>query len=364
MGKRELVILAAFFAVGLAAWRIAAPASADPSRGFSLERIAGLWRAHGPSGLAHARVATEGRIAVSGAVTTVRVSGVVDVEVQGEARDDVAWTLVVDANATDDQAAGAAAAATRLQQDDLGDVLALSVKSSDDARQTGALTLRVPSGVGVRVESARRTIVAGTAGVRFENLVGDAEARAIAGLVDGAHRNGTLLVEGAGAVSLSLANSEAVLRGVRGATGIVARNGSTRLEQGTGPATIEVTNQNLTVIEPGGDVRISGSGGDVRVERPRAPIDIDLRRVGLTIDLDRAVPVTAFVVDARVSVSIDPAAPFALDMATEGGRIDAGAIGVAVAQRDGDDRLEHVIGNDARVAVRGERSSIVITPRK
>lgn len=364
MGKRELLIVVAFMAVGVLAFRLAAPASPEGGGGFSLERLASLWRRHGTLALEHAKVTTQGQMPVPAGLTTIRLSGLVSVDVRGEERGDLAWELSVEANGPDDAAARAAAAATVLQTDNLGEVMAMSVRAPGEARQAGTLVLRVPAGLGIRVESARRTAISGVATVRLENLVGDAEVRAISGAVHGAHRNGTLLVEQTGDVTLTLATSEATFRAVRGTLTIAARNGSTRIEQPLGVTSVEVNGQSLTVIDSGGEVHASGLGGEITIERPRASVEVDVRRMRVSLLLDRAVPTTVFTTEAGVELTLPSTLPIALDVASESGSIDATAIGLTTERNGDGSRLSHTFGNEARVAIRSQRSSIVIKSSK
>lgn len=365
MGKRELLIVAVFAAVGLAVFRLVAPASGEPRGGFSIGRMIDQWRTRHMSMPAHATVTTHGRLPVTAPLETIRLSGLAVVEVVGEARDDLAWELGVEANAADDGAARTIAEATTLRHDDLGGVMALSVRAPGAALQASTLTLRVPARLGIRVESARRTRITGTAGVRLENLVGDVEVSAIDGLVEGSHRNGRLTIDDVDGVLLTLVGSNALLRRVRGTTTINARGGATRLEGSRGPATVEINGQPLTIVESSGPIRAGGTGGEIVVERPRGSVDIDARRMHVGLTIDRAVPVTVFTTETRIDLAIDATLPVALDIVAEdGGTIDASAVGLIAEARDGTSRLAHEFGREARVAIRGRRGGIVITSGK
>ena len=193
MGKRELLIIAAFAVVGMAVYRLVAPPAPDSPPGFSLSRITEAWRNRNAPP-ARATVTTAGVLAAASNLTELRLSGLVTVNVLGETRDDVAWTLTVETNGQDEGAVQRTAEATSLRHDDLGDVLALSIRSTGEIRQSSTLDLKVPARLVVRVESARNTRIAGVSEVRLENLVGDTDVRRVAGSVSGAHRNGKLHV--------------------------------------------------------------------------------------------------------------------------------------------------------------------------
>jgi hypothetical protein len=363
MGKRELLIIAVFAVVGVALYGLVAPPAPANGPGFSLSRLTEAWRNRNVPP-ARATVTTAGVLPATAALGELRLAGLVTVNVLGENRDDVVWTLTVETNGQDEAAVRRAAESTTLRHDDLGDVLALSVRSVGDIRQSSTLDLKVPARLVVRVESARNTRIMGVAEVRLENLVGDTDVRRVAGLVSGAHRNGKLIVDDVGEVNLTLVSSEATILDVRGGTSLSVRNGETRVERGRGAMTVEMNSQALTVVEPFGDVRVSGVGGHVTLERPRAAVNVDARRTRVDLAIDRAFPATVFTTESEVSLTLAPGAPVALDIVSESGTIDAGAMSVPVDTVAQDQRLVHAFGNAARVAIRTQRSAVVITPGK
>lgn len=365
MGKRELLIIAAFAVLGVVAWRLTAPPAPPGGRSFSLDTLAEIWRDRNSPRLAgHAVVTTHGTIAVTAALVEVRLSSVFEVTVEGGERTDIAWSLDAEASGPTDEAARQTAERTRLQHDDLGTVVAMSVRGPEDAPRTSRLTLHVPSRLAVRVESARRTHISSVAGVRLENLVGDVDLTHIAGVIDGAHRNGQLSIDDSRDVTLALIGSTAVVRRPLGTVSITARNGSTRIEQPAGPVVAETTSQHLTIVESGGDVRVGGLGGEITIERPRSAIDIDARRTRVALRLDHAVASTVFSAEGGVTLTLDDVSLVSLDVISDRGKIDAQRVGLAPVDRDGRSHLLQPIDGAARVAIRGEGSSIVIVPGK
>jgi hypothetical protein len=365
MGKRELLIVAAFVVLGAAAWRLTAPPASPGGRSFSLDTLSEIWRnRNSPRPAGHAVATTNGTIEVAAALSELRLSSVSEVAVEGGDRTDIAWSLEAEARGPSDTAAREAAERIRLQHDDLGTVLALSVRGPDNTPLTSKLTLRVPSRLAVRVESARRTRLSSVAGVRLENLVGNADLKHIAGGIDGAHRNGELTIDDGRDVTLALIGSTAVIRRSLGAVSISARNGSTRIEQPAGAVVAEATNQHLTVVESLGDVRVGGVGGEITIERPRRAIDIDARRTRVTLLLDRAVPATVFSAEGGVMLTLADVSLVALDVIADVGKIDAQRVGLTPVDRDGRSHLTQAIDGAARVAIRGEASSIVIAAGK
>jgi hypothetical protein len=365
MGKRELLIIAAFFVLGAATWRLTAPPSPPGGRSFSLDTLSEIWRnRNSPRPAGHAVMTTHGTIEVTAALSEVRLSSVFEVIVEGGERTDIAWSLDAEARGPTDDAARQAAERIRLEHDDLGTVVAMWVRGPDDAPRTSTLTLQVPSRLAVRVESARRTRISSVAGVRLENLVGDADLKRITGGISGAHRNGQLSIDDVRDVTLALIGSTAVIRRPLGAVSLSARNGSTRIEQPAGAVVAEATNQDLTIVDSLGNVRVGGLGGEITIERPRAAIDVDARRTRVMLRLDRAVPATVFSAEGGVTLTLDDGPLVSLDVIADAGKIDAQRVGLTPVDRDGHSHLVQSIDGAARVAIRGERSNIVIAPGK
>jgi hypothetical protein len=146
------------------------------------------------------------------------------------------------------------------------------------------------------------------------------------------------------------------------ATGRTSRGRSKPKPAGAGVA--EATNQHLTIEESLGDVRVGGVGGEITIERPRRAIDVDARRTRVTLLLDRPVPATVFSAEGSVTLTLEDVSHISLDVIADAGKIDAQRVGLTPIDRDGRSHLVQAIDGAARVAVRGDASSIVIVPRK
>jgi hypothetical protein len=364
MGKRELLIAATFAVLAAIAYQVTAPPAQDTGRGHSLDTLAENWRNRNtPDRRGHATVTTTGRVSVPPAIAELRLADLTSVHVVGEDRGDIEWTLTVEASGPDNDSARRLGESTTVRHDDLGRVLSMAVRA-DGEGAAGALHLRVPSSLLLRIESARQTRVSGVAGVRLESLVGDVTLDGIAGAVDGAHRNGHLEINDAGTIELTLAGSDATLRRARGGVSLNARNGSTRIEATTGPTVVEVTGQDLTIADAGGTVRATAVGGAVTIERPGASVDVDARRARVGVLLSSAVTTTIFATEGHVTLAIPSALAVRLDVVSESGTIDASAVNRAAVVTDGDSVLTAGDDRAARVSIRAQRSSIVISPGK
>lgn len=364
MGRRELLIAAAFALAGIVAYLLTAgPAGGDRSN-RSLPALVERWREAGRQTAARGSIRHIGTAALTAEVSELRVSGFAELQIEAEDRRDVTWTLDAEATGPTTEAARATAGSVTVAADNLGDALSLTPNVPNGARATLALTLRVPARLAVRLENGRRVDVSGVASARLESLVGDVSLRAISGTITGTHRNGSLTISGAGGATLTLNNVRAVLSDLRGETAVTIRNGDCQISRPAGAVSIDGTNASMTVAQPAGPVRVNATGGAVRVTAPRDTVHVDARRAPVAIDADAPVSMSLMGVDASVTVSWSGTLPVALDLSSTDGTITAADFGLTAERRDNVTRLVHESESRDRVTVRTTRSPIVIAQRK
>jgi hypothetical protein len=299
-------------------------------------------------------------ISVPREVTELRLPSTTSLTLAGEARHDVAYELTVEAVGPDDGTALAAAREVTLRSDTIGNVLAL-LPARRAARATTSLMVRVPARLAVRLEGGRRAHIADVASVHLEGFVGDAQVGNVAGAITGSHRNGTLVIDGAETVELTLTGSRATLRGVGRAVRLTARGGEVQIHSPGGEVDLSTTDAEVALVRPHGRVRLTGTNGQAIVDRPMAEITIDGRRLGVAITLATAVPVTAMTAERTLELRLDGAVAIAIDAATsEGGTIDATAFDLTPETVERGERLRHRFGDGAAVALRNQRAAIVI----
>jgi hypothetical protein len=364
MGKRELLIAAGFLVAGVVAYFLTAEPAERPVLRHSLPAMVDEWRQNAAQSAARETVQTIGTRTLDRQVSEVRVSGFTRVHVIGEDRQDATWTLSAEASGPSAEAAREAARKTTVAEDRLGDSLLLSPKSPENSRQTSELTVRLPAGMAVRVESSRRVTVERAGRVRLEGLVGDVTLTSITGAITGSHRNGTLEITDAANVTLNLNGSKTTATGVSGELVLTARNGDIRLVRSTGSTSVDCNNVTLTIDEPAGPVRANVGTGALVITRPRGEVQADVRNARGDLSLDRAVPVTLVGQSATLAVALADALPISVDATITDGKIDASAIGLSPERVGNGAHLEHAFGTAARVTLRGTRGEIVITRRK
>ena len=363
MGKRELLIVIAFVATGVVAFELTAP-PAPEGRGFSFARFWQGARRGMRGNQAVASTTLSGQIPVGPTLTELRVGGANrGIHVVGEPRENIAYELHVEAAGPDQATALEAAKRASLKQDDLGSTLALTVTFQRETSEWGALLLRVPARLAVRVDSVGGVEISGVAAAALEQVVGTATIRSVAGTVTGSHRNGDLTIADVGAIDLMLTGSRARVTGVARNLALTSRAGRCEIDEAHGEIEIDQTGEETTVHGPSGPVHVSGTGGRIVIERPRQEVKVDCRRTEVDVALNTEAPLTLLTTDETLRLTLEGPPAITLDAAASDGTIRGEGIDLEVKASDGEQRCAAIFGNSktpARVTLRTTRGSIVI----
>jgi hypothetical protein len=367
MGKRELLIITAFVVIGVVAYQLGAEPPADGQRRFSLATLMDHFREETSGRRAHATVTTDGAIPLPSTVSETRISSVSRVTVRGEARNDIGYSLSVEANGPDEGTARQNAARTTLSQDTIGTVLALRANAPREGRQVVSLMVTVPTKLRVRVEATQggASLDASSLSDLQFDATGDVRLTWITGSITGSHRNGTLTIADSAGVDLSLQNTEATFERIRG-TRVTTRNGHSRISGATGAVEITTQNDEITLVQPAGPVRVTGSGGSLAIENPGDAVHVDTRRTTVEVKFARAVPLTILTTDEPLRLLLSEKPSFQLDaVATDGGTISAESLGVVPERINEETRARHTVNSGSvPVALRNRRGTIVISEAK
>jgi hypothetical protein len=367
MGKRELLIITAFVVMGLAAYQLSAGPSVDGRRRFSLATVMDHFRRETTGRRARATVTSSGTITAASTVSELRISSVARVTVRGAAREDIGYTLTVEAAGPDEAAARQTAERTTVTQDAVGTVLSLRANAPREERQVVSLAVDVPATLRVRVEATQggASIEASDVAEFHLDAVGDVRLTNISNAITGTHRNGTLVVADSVVNDLTLLNSEATFERPR-AMRLASRNGQVRVTDAAGPVEIAMQNDEVSLVRPGGLVRVNGSGGTLSIEAPESDVHVDARRMGVDVRLARAVPLTILTTEEPLRLLLDGLPPFTLDaIATDGGTISAEPLGVQPDRVNDEARVRHTVKTGSiPVALRNRRGAIVISEVK
>ena len=369
MGKRELLLIAIFVAIGAVAYQLTAP-PARPGQGFSFSRLFGNVRREIQSNQPIASTTSSGAIALTSAVTELRVTGVQrGVQILGEDRHNIEYELRVESSGPDEATATDYARRTVLKQDNLGTALALGVAYPRESSQWAALTLHVPSRLTVHLETGTGARAVHLAALELDRVGGITTAEDIAGSVTGSLSGSELTIAGAQSVNLTLATTRARLSRIAKGLTLSTSRGRCEVSESQGALTMDETNTELAITAHNGTIYVSGTGGRVTIDDPRQRVEVNVRNAPIAVTLRAAVDMTVFGTGERIRVLLDGPPAVAVDAVTSGGgRIDATDFGLATEAHDPeqDQHLAHAFGGGgaAHVTIRNSRGDIVIGKRK
>jgi hypothetical protein len=329
MGKRELVLIALFAAVGFVVYQVTAPPPPPGSQGVSL---GGLFQklkreVHGAREMAAAD--TQQSIAVDAAVRLVRINfpRSNDLTIVGSDRQDISVEMHVVARGFDQAEAKAAAAAAQITLDRAGDAVAIATvwpvpNQRSGSINQGTITINLPRRLLVRLEPhIGQLFIRDVAGVEAMGSRGETRVTGTAGHVLLTHSGGRLEVDGAASLRLTARNSNGTIKRVNGTTTLEVTGGELRVEEVIGPLDVEARNTELTLdaaklTKP--PFRFNGTGGRLRVQNLRTESRVDGRNVDIEVMLAAAAPVTIYTTGEDATVSAPPGG-YGLDaVATEG----------------------------------------------
>lgn len=369
MGKRELIIIAAFVLIGAVAYQFTAPAAKEGEEGFSFRKFFSEIKREVTSDSASARVTKSGTIALRADVKALRISteGSVPVTVVGEARSDIAYEMPVESTGPDEASALAYANKSALREDDLGAVLGLTTAFPVEGVQTAKLTLHVPEHLLVRVEGSRRVQVSRVASVDLRNITGETTVSNVP-VVTGTHRSGDLTVSEAATVDLTLVSSRAKIRDVTQSIQLNARNGECAILNSTATVAVTTANVELTIDHhQKGAIRVAGETGSVSLNSPAARLSIDARRMRVELKLEQALAedITVITSEEPLRVTISGDAALVIDAVANDAAVKVTDFDWAPVKNDRESRLSATLGNGgARAVLRNAGGDIVISRRK
>jgi hypothetical protein len=362
MGKRELVLIAVFVALGIGVYQFTAPPPPPGSEGFSVGGIFQKMKREVQGARESAKVDSTQSVPVDADVRELRVnvSRTSDITVTGEERTDIAAELHVTARGFDQAEARMAADAIKLKVERIGDavVVSLDVTAARNLpRNSGqgqvVLALKVPARMVLRMEPhSGRVITSGLAAAEIMGSRGETRITGYSGRVALTHTGGLLEIENVGSLKLNARNSRGTVKRIAGAITIDAIGGELTLGDIAGTLEMEARNtdvrlDDIKALKP--PARINSTGGDIQIAGLRTEARIDGRNSNIDVTLAAAAPVTIYNLGAiRVTA---PPNGYTLDAAATEGRITI---------EDGD--LKPTEGNDPRATgpVRGGGPTLTV----
>jgi len=330
MGKRELVLIAVFVVLGIGVYQLTAPPPAPGSEGFSLSSIFRNMKRGVQGARESATTDSQQTVPVDAAVKELRVniSRSSDVTVEGEDRTDVAAELHVTARGFDQGEARAAANATTLKIERVGDALVVALDSTaarNLPRNSGisqmVVVLKVPRRMALRMEPhSGRLVARQLAAAEIMGSRGETRLTGFAGRVVLTHSGGALEIADALSLKLNARNSRGTVKQVKGQMTVDAIGADLAITEIVGPLEIEARNTDLKIddtkdLRP--PLRVNSTGGEIRIEGLRTETRLDGRNTAMEVSLAAPASVTIYNLgEIRVT---PPPGGYTLDaMATEG----------------------------------------------
>jgi hypothetical protein len=293
MGKRELLLIAAFVIVGAIVYQATAPPPAPGERSFSPGQLIEDFRRHLRGNRASAEVVTTGAHPVDPTVTELFIATrPPEITITGEDRADISAELRVHSTGYDDAEAQSLAKETRLKLARDGVRMVASINYPTPGRQTATLVLRVPARLRVKMDpTSSPTRISRVAGVELTNSRGESSVKQIAGPVSGTFRGGELQIADADAVKLTTVGVDVRIDRVRGETTLNMRAGELKGSDLGGPIDLDTTGTDIDLDrldKATGMVRVNATAGSVSLKGLRTEGRIDVRGADVDVVIERA----------------------------------------------------------------------------
>jgi hypothetical protein len=367
MGKRELLIIVIFIAVGAVAYQVAAP-PAKGEGGFSFSKIFNEARREMRGNPGSGKFVHTASIPVSADLREVRLIGVTEgVKIAGDSKGDtIDYEFTVNSNGEDDAAALGYAKETKLERDDLGDALVLRAVYPKPASQRSTITMHVPARLAVRVESSMVVDISSVASVHLEAIRSTVTLSKVAGSVTGTQQDGDFTVDGAASVKLRLIRSKGTILKVAGGVTLDLRDTECRVNESGGALEVDETRSDLTVSSHKGRITVRGNDGAITIDRPTEETRVDVRRAEVELVVERPVATTIITSDESLRLVLVGTPSFSLDAAASSSEIQATEFDLKPEKSEEDARLSHQFGakSDVRITLRNTRGDIILRKRK
>jgi hypothetical protein len=367
MGKRELLLIAAFVIVGAVVYQLTAPPPAPGERSFSPGRIIESLRREIRGNRASAETTSTSVHPVDSGVSELRVLRGGELTITGENRADIGAQLWVQSNGYDEAEARQFVKESTLKIQPAGSRLIAEVKLPTGGRQRARLLLKVPARLRVSLDSVSGLKVTDVGEVELFNTRGEAQLRKVVGRVTGTHRGGSLLIADSGPLKLTTFGANVDVQRIRGEVILTTRSGDLKGTELTGPIEIDANGTDVVLdrLEKAtGILRINAASGSVAVKGLRTEGRIDVRGSKVDVILDRAVPLAIYS-DGRETVSLTPpAGGYTLDAVASYSEITVAEGAVPVVTNGQEQRATGAVkGGGPTIAIRTARGPITVRAR-
>ena len=366
MGKRELLLIFAFAAVGAVVYYATAPEAAPGQQGFSLAKIVEGLRREIRGNRSSAEVTSTTAIPLKPGITEVRFeTGNAPLTITGEDRGDLLCELQAWSSGYDETEAKKYATETALRTTEAGVSLVIGIKYPEPATQRATLVVRMPKSMAVRIQPSRSKLeIHDVASVELVEARGEARVSRISGRVTATHRGGALAIEAASAVKLNTRGSTVVLKDIKGEVTMQVQAGELRGQSLAGPVEIEsngtlITLDDLTTTRR--PIRVNAVSGSVTMTGVRTDTRIDGRDTRIDVTIDQPAPVAIYNEGEEPMNVTLPGGGFQLDALATDGRLTVPDGLAAVKTVENEQRGSATVGGGGpTLTLRAKRGNITI----
>jgi hypothetical protein len=372
MGKRELLLIAAFVMAGALVYHVTAPAPAPGERTFSAGQLFENFRRHLRGNRASADLTTTSTHAVDRTITELRIvagpgAPLPDLTITGEDRRDISAEFHVHSNGYDDAEAQRLAKATVLTLERDGVRMLAHLVYPREGRQTATLVMRVPSRLQVKLDpTGSQTRISRVADVDLTNSRGESEFKQIAGRLSGSYRGGELQVIDCGSVKLTTNGADVRLEQIRREVSLNMRGGELKAAEIGGPIDLDTNGTDIALEKldkMSGMIRINASGGSVSVKGLRSEGRIDVRGADVEAVIERAAPLAIYADGDSVEITPPPGG-YQLDAVASDGSITLPPDTIEVATSGQERRATGPVnGGGPTITLRNSHGSITVRTR-
>jgi hypothetical protein len=370
MGKRELVLLAAFVAIGVAVYHVTAPPPPPGSQGFSVAGLIRNMRRHMHGNRESASAQTQASLSIDASVRELRVSIMRGsaITITGESRDDIAADLTVTARGYDQSEARAAADASHVKISAAADAAVVSLDMPRNAFVPDVtLVIKVPKRLAVRFDSHfGRLVVADVASLDVGSSRGETRIARVGGRLSITQSVGDLEIVDAGTLKLNARNSHGMVRGIHGSVSVQAVGGELTMIDVAGPIEIDARNtelqlEKLASLKP--PLRVQATNGRLRISDLHTEARLDVTNTEVDVALDAAAPLTIYSTGETITVTPPPAG-YTLDATANEGRITVDDGDIKPSESDGEQHAQGAVrGGGPAITLRATRGDVVVRAR-
>jgi hypothetical protein len=372
MGKRELVLIALFAAIGIVVYQFTAP---PPPPGSEEVSVGGIFnrlkrQIHG----AQESVSADSKetLAIDGEIRLVRINlpRQNDLTIIGTDREDILVEMHVVARGYTQAEAKGAADMAKIKLERVSDAVAITAAWPMRTSQNpgfinqGTFTVSLPKRLQVRIEPHSGALeLRDVAGGEIMGSRGATRISNVTGHLALVHTGGKLELENLASLKFTGRNSVGSIRKVSGVTSLDLTNGELKFDDVTGPVDVEARNVEFSFDAAKmakGPFRFNANNGTARIDNLRTEARIDGRNTDINIGLAAAAPITVYSTGEDIIVTAPPGGYTIDAVATEGQLVlDDGPLKIEGEDKQREQRASGAVrGGGASLTLRATRGDI------